>query len=153
LSSFQLKGFSQVSQRIRDISAQMKNNAKSSTLEMAEIVRDRAFDYCPDGDEPKPGQDKLNTTIRVVEKESGIEQGRNDSGQFTSGAVITFAVIAGNEHTPHALAVHEHPSKHSPPSWQNTTVHFRKGGPKFLERALKDEAGNALDRIGRKVIR
>lgn len=147
MSSLQLKGFSQVSQRIRDISAQMKDNAKSSTLEMAEIVRDRAKEYCPED------TGALVDSIRVVEKDSGIEQGRNDSGQFTSGAVITFAVIAGNESTPHALAVHEHPSKHSPPSWDGVTVHFRKGGPKFLERAMKDEAGNAIDKIGRKVIR
>jgi hypothetical protein len=52
----------------------------------------------------------------------------------------------GGPSMPYALAVHEHPSAHDPPSWQGATgsgrsgafsgsVQFRQGGPKFLEKA------------------
>lgn len=153
MSSLQLKGFSAVTQRLKDISSQMKSNAYQSALEMAEIIAEKAREYCPEGTETRADQDKLIDTIRVVERESGIEQGRNDIGQFTSGATITFAIIGGNERTPHFLAVHEHPSRYSPPSWDGVTVHFRKGGPKFIERSLNEEAGSVIDKLGRKVIR
>lgn len=52
---------------------------------------------------------------------------------------------------PHTLAVHEHPSKHSPPSWAGG-VTFRNGrGPKFLERPLFDRAQNMDSTIAKAI--
>jgi len=37
----------------------------------------------------------------------------------------------------YALAIHEHPSQHSPPSWAGG-VTFKSGGPKYLEKPLRN---------------
>ena len=40
----------------------------------------------------------------------------------------------------YAIAVHEHPSEFSPPSWQGKAVNFTVGGPKYLERPVMEHA-------------
>ena len=54
----------------------------------------------------------------------------------------------GGAASAYALAVHEHPSSHSPPSWQGG-VSFTSGGPKYLERPVKE----ARKGFGRRVAR
>ncbi len=55
----------------------------------------------------------------------------------------------GGAASAYALAVHEHPSRHSPPSWDGVTIHWNVGGPQFLKNAMdKAEAG-----IGNRVAR
>ena len=54
----------------------------------------------------------------------------------------------GGAASAYALAVHEHPSKHSPSSWQGG-VSFNVGGPKYLERPVKE----ARKGFGRRVAR
>lgn len=54
----------------------------------------------------------------------------------------------GGAASAYALAVHEHPSRHSPPSWQGG-VSFTSGGPKYLERPVKE----ARKGFGRRVAR
>jgi hypothetical protein len=48
----------------------------------------------------------------------------------------------------YALAVHEHPSEHSPPSWQSG-VRFNQGGPKYLERPVREAQKGFADRLAR----
>ena len=51
---------------------------------------------------------------------------------------------------PYAIAVHEHPSPADPPSWRHTKsgqVVFTTGGPKFLERPVRDAQAGMLERI------
>ncbi len=55
----------------------------------------------------------------------------------------------GGAASAYALAVHEHPSSHSPPSWQGVNVKFTTGGPKYLERPVKE----ARKGFGRRVAR
>lgn len=54
------------------------------------------------------------------------------------GRQVTVALTYGDAATAYALAVHEHPSKYSPPSWQGTQVTFSPSGtgPKYLEKPL-----------------
>lgn len=54
------------------------------------------------------------------------------------GRRVTVELSYGDAATAYALAVHEHPSKHSPPSWQGVQVQFSPSGtgPKYLERPL-----------------
>ena len=54
------------------------------------------------------------------------------------GRTVTVELSYGDAASAYALAVHEHPSKHSPPSWQGTQVTFSPSGtgPKYLERPL-----------------
>lgn len=54
----------------------------------------------------------------------------------------------GGAASAYALAIHEHPSKHSPPSWEDG-VSFNVGGPKYLERPVNDAAKGLAERLGR----
>lgn len=69
--------------------------------------------------------------------------------------IISASIIAGGDKAPYAVAVHEHPSDHSPPSWKNTTVTFHPAGhgPKFIERPLRDAEKGMGDRIAEKVFK
>jgi hypothetical protein len=60
------------------------------------------------------------------------------------GTMIEVAMFYGGASAPYALAIHEHPGPHDPPSWQGATgsgrsggfsgaVRFNIGGPKYLE--------------------
>lgn len=42
----------------------------------------------------------------------------------------------------YALAVHEHPSRHSPPSWKGKVINWNAAGtgPKYLEKPVNDAA-------------
>lgn len=75
---------------------------------------------------------------------SGVVVGPN---QAADGHHVWFNIRYGvGGAQPYALAVHEHPSEHSPPSWHGKTVNFTVGGPKYLEIPLR-LAGKGL--IGR----
>lgn len=50
---------------------------------------------------------------------------------------------------PYVIAVHEHLSDWSPPSWQGKTVRFSRGGPKYLERPVMEHARNLPTVAGR----
>lgn len=54
------------------------------------------------------------------------------------GRSVTVTMTYGGPAVAYALAIHEHPSKHSPPSWQGVQVRFSPAGhgPKYLERPL-----------------
>ncbi len=54
--------------------------------------------------------------------------------------------------TKYAVAVHETPSKHDPPSWVGKTIKFNVGGPKFLEKAMKKAAKGFGGRLKRKIL-
>ena len=55
--------------------------------------------------------------------------------------------------TVYAVAVHETPSKHDPPSWVGKTITFNVGGPKFLENAMKKAAKGFGGRLIKKTLR
>jgi len=65
-----------------------------------------------------------------------------NSGQVSPpyylGRQVTVELSYGGAAAAYALAVHEHPSKYSPPSWQGVQVTFSPSGtgPKYLERPL-----------------
>lgn len=85
----------------------------------------------------------------------------------TIGREIEVTMAFGGPSSPYALAVHEHPSSHSPPSWQGKGVgdirSIRTGeawsesgkGPKYLERPLRAAitgmAGRVASDIRRRV--
>lgn len=148
MASFTLTGIESLKTKLIQLTNQMKQNAAQSALDEAKDIRDLAREYCPED------TGKLKDSIQIVESTgTGVGQGRNQQGQFTSDAVITVTVKAGGPDIPHALAVHEHPSQHDPPSWDGVNVHFTKGGPKFLERAMKDVSSGMVQRMGNRVLK
>jgi hypothetical protein len=69
------------------------------------------------------------------------------------GDELSISIFAGGPDIPYAVAVHEHPSESSPPSWRGTTVTFHPPGrgPKYLERPLLDAAPTLAQRIARRI--
>ena len=54
------------------------------------------------------------------------------------GGQVTVRLAYGGPAVKYAIAIHEHLSAYSPPSWKKAEasgsgVHFRQGGPKYLE--------------------
>jgi hypothetical protein len=95
-----------------------------------------------------------------------------DKGMLRASGYVNTPVVGGNGAVSceigfgapgsgaedYALAVHEHPSSHSPPSWLASSmdsgghqVKFTVGGPKFLESALTDAEFGMKDRIAASV--
>ena len=66
------------------------------------------------------------------------------------GSNVSVTLGYGGAASAYALAVHEFPSKHSPPSWQGkSALNWNVGGPKFLENAVKQREKT----LGRSVAR
>jgi len=71
---------------------------------------------------------------------------------------ITVAITAGGPATPYAIAVHEHLSESSPPSWKKAEasgkgIHWNAAGtgPKFIEKPLLAMKQTMGDRIAARV--
>ena len=64
------------------------------------------------------------------------------------GASVTMGY--GGDAEAYALAIHEHPSPASPPSWAGG-VNFKRGGPKYLERPLRNAIPGMAVRLGVKI--
>jgi len=83
-----------------------------------------------------------------------------DSGVVTESKIVTldgpieYGISFGDDKTAaYAISVHEYPSEHDPRSWKAAKdgVHFRKGGPKYLEIPFRKAESGMLERIASKV--
>jgi hypothetical protein len=72
---------------------------------------------------------------------------RDAHGRFTEGGWQVVYGRDGSDAEAYAEAVHEHASKHDPPTWQGKTVHFSTGGPKYLEIPYRKSASNLSARL------
>jgi hypothetical protein len=56
------------------------------------------------------------------------------------GKTLSVPMQFGGASAPYALAVHEHPSDHSPPTWEGKVIEFSPTGrgPKYLEQPMRD---------------
>lgn len=119
-----------------------------SFVAVTNAVRAEAKDILDAANELVPiDTGKLKESGRVVDAKELHKLG-TVSGPITTGVRIEY----GGDEAPHALAVHEHLSGFSPPSWQQTEVKFKPPrGPKFLERAINRAANkftkNVFDRL------
>lgn len=143
MPDFTLRGVADLRKRLIDLSSEVRSNLSSAAEEEAEQIAEKARQLVPED------TGRLHDTIQVVKGD--LSQGRTSGGQFTSAAVIEVKVIAGDETTPHALTVHEHPSQYDPPSWQGVNVHFRKGGPQFLSTPLNESISGMAERVGSRI--
>lgn len=147
MADFTLRGVADLRRNLTDISRQSKENLSTAALEEAESIAERSRnEFVP------IESGNLASTIQVVSGQ--LLQGRNDLGQFTSGSAIEVRVIAGDDTTPQALAIHEHPSEHSPPSWEGVNVKFQPSGrgPKYVEIPLNEAIGGMAERVGKKIL-
>lgn len=81
-----------------------------------------------------------------------------DSGRVeapeVAGDEISVTAGFGGPAAPYALAIHEHPSSHSPQSWLKSggvKFHPAGHGAKYLEIPLLDAVAGLLDRIGARI--
>lgn len=148
MADFTLRGVADLRRNLTDISRQSRENLSTATLEEAETIAERSRNEFVPID-----SGNLVSTIKVVSGQ--LEQGRNDLGQFTSGSALEVRIIAGDDTTPQALAIHEHPSPHDPPSWEGVNVQFKPSGrgPKYLEQPLNESIGGMAERVGGKVLK
>lgn len=72
------------------------------------------------------------------------------------GRNISVSMVYGGAAAPYALAVHEHLSEHSPPTWQNKgpeDIHWNVPGtgPKYLEIPFRAAVPGMMARIAKSV--
>lgn len=67
------------------------------------------------------------------------------------GKNISVVLGFGGDAEAYALAVHEHPSAHSPRSWGSGPVNFKRGGPKYLEKPINKAVPGMDNRIAKRV--
>lgn len=130
--SMTFAGLDSVFRNIRKAGDRIMDSAEDATVEFAERILDRSKELVP------------------VDQGDLIDSGRVQVRHDLQGAAAAVSILYGGPEAPHAQAVHEHPSSHTPPSWRNIrnelgqfrTVHFSPSGtgPKFLKKAV-DELG------------
>jgi hypothetical protein len=134
-----VSGMDRLRERLAKLGGVMALTAGAALYEAArEGVEAPAMDNCPIA----PDGGTLRGTIETLAPE--VEDGR-----------ITCRVVAGGPAAPYAIAVHEHLSDYSPPTWRKAEesgrgVHFQVGGPKYLERALNAFAPGAADEVAKR---
>lgn len=79
-------------------------------------------------------------TMTDAKRRTPVETGTlKRSGKVHKHATPRRLVAELSFGTEYAIAVHEHPSKHSPPTWKGKVINWSQSGtgPKFLENAIK----------------
>ena len=124
------KGIPELETRLREKAAAARTRVGEVLSEAAHRVIQRA-------------QDEFVPRETSALAESGVV----DAPVFTPLAIsVTMAFGRSDSPAhPYALAIHEHLSRHSPPTWRAAErsgrgVHFTVGGPKYLEIPFREEA-------------
>jgi len=117
---FTVTGVPQMQRNLQRAAAQIRDKVAAALYREAERVMTKSKrDHVP-----------VDTgTLRASgHVEQPVRKGRN----------VSVTLAFGGPAAPYALAVHEHLSRHSPPSWQHGHVTFSPAGrgPKYLERPL-----------------
>lgn len=116
--TFDLKGMEALKVRLNRVAARGLVDTNGYLQNFANLIMEDSKErYVPEDEKTL----KNSGTVDAVEKSLGALSVRLSFGGGDTAA------------GPYAIAVHEHLSQWSPPSWKNATVTFRKGGPKYLE--------------------
>lgn len=136
-----ITGVNETIRNLYTLAGRMVDGGDEFMEKRCKAILSRALEYCPEdsGDLKRSGEVKRTGGNVQVGVERSI-LARDAGGRFTKGSL---AVAFGKGLAQaYALAVHETPSEHDPPTWQGKTVEFKTGGPKFLERAFREQTGN-----------
>jgi hypothetical protein len=137
-----LRGAAALQQKIARLGQAGMKVAGAGLRAEAEMIAKKARRLCPV--EAKVGRGAaLRGSIEVHKPE-------------IKGKDISVAITAGGPSLDYATAVHEHPSEHSPSSWEGLgpdeidwTVPGT--GPKFIERPLLEAKDGMAERIGKRL--
>lgn len=125
--TFELKGVEEMRQKLERVTRGMNRAVERALREEAEEIMRRAKnEFVPVDKSTLKNSGFVNDVVR-------------------DGDDISVTLGFGGSAEAYALAVHEHPSEHSPRSWGDRSVNFTRGGPKYLEKPL-NEAVNGMDK-------
>ena len=94
---------------------------------------------------------------RVPQRDGELKRSIKHHDAEISGGSVSVTISAGdNLSAPYALAVHEHLSKHSPPSWRHLSPsqinwNIPGTGPKYLENPLHEAEPNLCENLSRRL--
>lgn len=136
--SFQLIGTEAMRERLLAIAVGAPKEAGAELLDTAKrILEDAKTTYVPMDSRNLRNSGRLEFRGRGGARDTEIE------------------VVFGDDKTySYALAVHEHPSRHSPPTWRGVTIHWRPyglHGPKYLERPFRKHRRGLSTRLADRI--
>lgn len=138
-TSFKLKGGVDLQRKLRAIANRYPGSMEAAlTLEAELIMTDAKKNYVPVDDNPLRSSGHVAPPKRVG---ASLGQGKD----------IEISLSFGGSSAPYALAVHEHPSEHSPPSWEGKVITFSPSGtgPKYLEIPFRLARTGMIARLSR----
>ncbi len=131
--SFQLIGVEAMRRRLGQIGQGFDKAVEKALREEAEeIMRQSKNKFVPIDVGTLKGSGFVNDVVR-------------------KGKDISVVLGFGGDAEAYALAVHEHPSGASPPSWGDKPVNFKRGGPKYLSKPMDEAVPGMDDRIAKTV--
>lgn len=98
--------------------------------------------------------EKIGTAAdRIVPVDLGaLRASRTITGPTINGSEIECSIGYGGAAAAYAVAVHETPSEHDPPSWEGVTVNFKgQGQRKYLETPLRAAMPGMSERIAERI--
>jgi hypothetical protein len=135
----ELKGVQKLLQNIDKANKQAMQAAKRAMYTEAQLAMTEAKLRCPIEDGVLRSSGKVGTPVA---------EGRNMYVELSFGGAASA----------YAIAVHEHLSVHSPPSWKiaeshgnGVQWHTPGTGPKFLESVLNERKPEMRDRLARRI--
>lgn len=129
--NFKLTGQDEMRRRLETIAKKVPDRiAEALNVEAEKISTDSARNYVP----VREGVLRASRYVRNPE---------------IKGREISVEIGYGGAASAYAIAIHEHPSRYDPPSWEGVTVGFspRGRGPKYLERPLKEAVKGMAERL------
>lgn len=137
-ATIDIRGDAQMLARLRRIVKEQPKRAKGALYRLGEaIMTDSKNNYVP-------ARDSILKNSGYVDKPK------------VSDDTISVKLAYGGPASDYAIAVHEHLSEHSPPSWRGAEaagrpVQFNPSGrgPKFLETPLLEAANTAADELAK----
>lgn len=129
--TFKLKGTRSVQKKLNRLAAQFEDRLPIALQTEAELIMTTSK------------RDHVPVDLGTLRATGHVEKVRR------VGKTLSVRLVYGGPSAPYALAVHEHLSSHSPPTWRGITVSFGPGdrGPKYLERPLVDAAPGMAARL------
>lgn len=135
--TFDLSGVRELKEKLSRLAREIPKAAESAlTLEGEKIMTDSKRNYVP-------------VDLGTLRFSGHVTTARSEG----EGGGFEVSLSYGGAAAPYALAVHEHPSEHSPPSWQGSDVTFSPSGhgPKYLEKPFRAAENGMLDRLGERI--
>ena len=127
-----LKGAAAMSRRLKNLGGRYPDTIRSVLHKHAEIIMTIS-----------------KTNFVPVDNNALRSSGFVPPVERRTGRLIVAELVFGGPSEPYAIAVHETPSEHDPPSWVGKIIKFNVGSSKYLERPLM----NAVPTLARKMAR